>query len=207
MRHLLTILLLTSALSTTAHAAEPLEAVQLYTQDELVKLIRKNAHLKRVQDDDCQLVQDIAARASKMKLPSYQFLYGDMLAYNVCVERDVDLGVYYMRQAAEQGLAEALEQLGRYYDIGRLVQADKAMAIVYLREAAAQGNLPAQMRLVKLFNQGYGSPHDYEDAYRWLFHTQVADRNLHKEIGAQLSKLAQKMPDSVVARARLPVDQ
>ncbi|WP_249319043.1 tetratricopeptide repeat protein [Pseudoalteromonas sp. BDTF-M6] len=189
-----------------ARAAEPLEAVQLYTQDELVKLIRKNAHLKRIKDDDCQLVQDIAARASKMQLPTYQFLYGDMLAYNVCVERDVELGVYYMRQAAEQGLAEALEQLGRYYDIGRLVQADKATAIIYLREAAAQGNLRAQMRLVKLYNQGYGSPHDYEDAYRWLFHASVADRGQHKKITQQLALLAKKMPDSVVARARLPVD-
>ncbi|WP_233998329.1 tetratricopeptide repeat protein [Pseudoalteromonas sp. T1lg48] len=189
-----------------ARAAEPLEAVQLYTQDELVKLIRKNAHLKRIKDDDCQLVQDIAARASKMQLPTYQFLYGDMLAYNVCVERDVELGVYYMRQAAEQGLAEALEQLGRYYDIGRLVQADKATAIIYLREAAAQGNLRAKMRLVKLYNQGYGSPHDYEDAYRWLFHASVADRGQHKKITQQLALLAKKMPDSVVARARLPVD-
>ncbi|MBS3797337.1 sel1 repeat family protein [Pseudoalteromonas sp. BDTF-M6] len=206
MRFLLISCVLIAMTLGVARAAEPLEAVQLYTQDELVKLIRKNAHLKRIKDDDCQLVQDIAARASKMQLPTYQFLYGDMLAYNVCVERDVELGVYYMRQAAEQGLAEALEQLGRYYDIGRLVQADKATAIIYLREAAAQGNLRAQMRLVKLYNQGYGSPHDYEDAYRWLFHASVADRGQHKKITQQLALLAKKMPDSVVARARLPVD-
>ncbi len=206
MRFLLISCVLIAMTLGVARAAEPLEAVQLYTQDELVKLIRKNAHLKRIKDDDCQLVQDIAARASKMQLPTYQFLYGDMLAYNVCVERDVELGVYYMRQAAEQGLAEALEQLGRYYDIGRLVQADKATAIIYLREAAAQGNLRAKMRLVKLYNQGYGSPHDYEDAYRWLFHASVADRGQHKKITQQLALLAKKMPDSVVARARLPVD-
>ncbi|WP_351060207.1 SEL1-like repeat protein, partial [Psychrobacter sp. TB20-MNA-CIBAN-0197] len=61
----------------------------------------------------CQLVQDIEARANKMALPSYQFLYGDMLAYNVCVDRNVELGVYYMRKAAEQGLAAAREQVGR----------------------------------------------------------------------------------------------
>ena len=66
-----------------------------------------------------------------------------------------------MRQAAQQGAA--LEQLGRYYDVGQLVQ-DKAMAVTYLREASAQGNSKAQMRLVNLFNQGYGSPRDYEDA-------------------------------------------
>jgi len=161
--------------------------------------------LQRVKADDCQLVQDIEARANKMALPSYQFLYGDMLAYNVCVERNVELGVYYMRKSAEQGLAAALEQLGRYYDTGRLVQQDKAMAITYLREASAQGNLKAQLRLVKLFNDGYGSPRDFEDAYRWLFNAMVADKATHKKIENALTKLAQKMPDSVVERARLPM--
>lgn len=191
--------------SSWAYAQEPITAVPLYTESELIALINKNTHLARVKADDCQLVQDIEARANKMALPSYQFLYGDMLAYNVCVERNVELGVYYMRKAAEQGLAAALEQLGRYYDTGRLVQQDKAMAITYLREASSQGNLKAQLRLVKLFNNGYGSPRDFEDAYRWLFNSMVADKATHKKIERALSKLAQKMPDSVVARARLPI--
>lgn len=186
-------------------AAEPIEAVQLYTQDELLKLIRTNTHLQQVKADDCQLVQDIAARAEKMALPAYQFLYGDMLAYKVCVDRDVELGVYYMREAAKQGLAEALEQLGRYYDVGQLVQADKKLAIVYLREASAQGNLKAQLRLVSLYNRGYGSPRDYEDAYRWLFHAVVVNKKQHQQIQQQLKKLARKMPPSVVSRARLPM--
>ena len=32
-----------------------LEVVQLYSQDELLTLIRQNAHLKRIKADDCQL--------------------------------------------------------------------------------------------------------------------------------------------------------
>ncbi len=192
-------------ISSNTLADESPAAVPLYTESELIALINKNVHLQRVKADDCQLVQDIEARANKMALPSYQFLYGDMLAYNVCVERNVELGVYYMRKSAEQGLAAALEQLGRYYDTGRLVQQDKAMAIKYLREASAQGNLKAQLRLVKLFNDGYGSPRDFEDAYRWLFNAMVADKATHKKIENALTKLAQKMPDSVVERARLPM--
>ena len=192
-------------ISSNTLADESPAAVPLYTESELIALINKNVHLQRVKADDCQLVQDIEARANKMALPSYQFLYGDMLAYNVCVERNVELGVYYMRKSAEQGLAAALEQLGRYYDTGRLVQQDKAMAITYLREASAQGNLKAQLRLVKLFNDGYGSPRDFEDAYRWLFNSMVADKATHKKIESALTKLAQKMPNSVVERARLPM--
>ena len=187
-------------ISSNTLADESPAAVPLYTESELIALINKNVHLQRVKADDCQLVQDIEARANKMALPSYQFLYGDMLAYNVCVERNVELGVYYMRKSAEQGLAAALEQLGRYYDTGRLVQQDKAMAITYLREASAQGNLKAQLRLVKLFNDGYGSPRDFEDAYRWLFNAMVADKATHKKIENALTKLAQKMPDSVVIK-------
>ena len=192
-------------ISSNTLADESPAAVPLYTESELIALINKNVHLQRVKADDCQLVQDIEARANKMALPSYQFLYGDMLAYNVCVERNVKLGVYYMRKSAEQGLAAALEQLGRYYDTGRLVQQDKAMAITHLREASAQGNLKAQLRLVKLFNDGYGSPRDFEDAYRWLFNAMVADKATHKKIENALTKLAQKMPDSAVERARLPM--
>lgn len=192
-------------ISSNTLADESPAAVPLYTESELIALINKNVHLQRVKADDCQLVQDIEARANKMALPSYQFLYGDMLAYNVCVERNVELGVYYMRKSAEQGLAAAIEQLGRYYDTGRLVQQDKAMAITYLREASAQGNLKAQLRLVKLFNDGYGSPRDFEDAYRWLFNAMVADKATHKKIENALTKLAQKMPASVVERARLPM--
>ncbi|USD28087.1 sel1 repeat family protein [Pseudoalteromonas sp. SCSIO 43201] len=188
-----------------AFAEEAIEAVPLYTQQELIELINKNQHLARVKADECQLVRDIEARAEIMALPSYQFLYGDMLAYAVCVDRDVELGLYYMKKAAEQGLAAALEQLGRYYDVGQLVQEDKAMAVTYLREAAALGNLNAQLRLVDVFNDGHGSPRDYEDAYRWLFHSAVADKKLHKRIQIALAQLAQKMPSSVVKRARLPI--
>ncbi|ASM52644.1 MULTISPECIES: SEL1-like repeat protein [Pseudoalteromonas] len=202
---LLPLMTLSLLMSSNSLAEETAAAVPLYTETELISLINKNTHLARVKADDCQLVQDIEARANKMALPSYQFLYGDMLAYNVCVDRDVELGVYYMQKAAEQGLAAALEQLGRYYDIGRLVQQDKAMAITYLREASSQGNLKAQFRLVKLFNQGYGSPRDFEDMYRWLFYAKVADANTHKKIERLLAQLAEKMPASVVARARLPM--
>jgi hypothetical protein len=188
--------------ATNSRADDEIKVVQLYTQDELISLINSNQHLTRVKLDNCQLVQDIEARASKMKVPAYQFLYGDMLAYAVCVPRDVELGVYYMRQAADQGLAAALEQLGRYYHTGRLVQADIDKAIVYLREAASLGNLNAQIRLVDVFLQGHGSPKDYEDAYRWLNKAIIFDKQQHQQVTLKLAALAERMPPSVVAKAK-----
>ncbi len=188
--------------SSVVKAAEPLEAVQIYSQNELLSLIKTNSHLAKVKADDCQLVQDIEARAIKMNIPAYQFLFGDMLAYAVCVDRDVERGLYYMRLAAEQGLPESLEQMGRYYHLAKFVQQDIDKAIVYLREAAALGNLKAQMRLVKIYNQGGGSPTDYEDAYHWLFNAVSADDKTHKKITKLLEQLGKKMPASVVRRAK-----
>ena len=129
---------------------EELQVVQLYTQDELLALIRQNAHLQRVKADDCHLVRDIEARADIMKLPSYQFLYGDMLAWGVCVPVNVERGWDLMEAAAKQGLPEALEQIGRYYQQGRFVQKDLAKAQTFLFEAGRMGNLNAQIRLAEL---------------------------------------------------------
>lgn len=191
--------------AATTTSAQELEAVQLYSQDELLALIRTNSHLKRVRADDCQLVRDIEARADIMQLPAYQFLYGDMLAYAVCVPRNVERGWDLMLQAAAQGLPEGLEQVGRYYHIGRFVQPDIDKAIVYLREAAALGNLKAQLRLAQILVDGHGSPVDFEQSYRWLHHAITADSATHKQIQQLLAKLAQKMPAKVVANAKKPV--
>jgi sodium-type polar flagellar protein MotX len=197
-------ILLTSMLVQPALAQE-LEAIQLYSQDELLALINRNAHLQRVKADDCQLVRDIEARADIMQLPAYQFLYGDMLAYAVCVPRDVERGWDLMLRAAGQGLPEGLEQVGRYYHTGRLVQRDIDKAIVYLREAAALGNLNAQLRLAQILADGHGSPVDFEQSYRWLHHAVTADSGKHKQIQQVLARLAKKMPARVIANAKRPV--
>ncbi|MCE2570685.1 tetratricopeptide repeat protein [Motilimonas eburnea] len=187
---------------TAVHAAENYEVVQLYTQDELIVLINKNQHLAQVKKDECQLVQDIEAHAEKVREPAYQFLWGDMLAWGVCVEKDPELGVYYMWEAANQGLPAALEQLGRYYTKGILVQRDIARALPLLRESAGLGFLPAQLQWAQLLVQGEGSPKDYEEAYRLLHHAIIADQKTHRQAARLLSQLSQKMPANVVARAK-----
>lgn len=203
-RVLACVVLLFSFISIHAHSNQ-LRAIQIYTQDELLSLIKKNQHLQRVKADDCQLLQDIEARATIVKIPAYQFLYGDMLAYAVCVDKDVERGIYYMKKAADQGLPEGLEQMGRYYHIGHFVQADVEQAIVYLREAATMGNLAAKIRLVEIFLQGDGSPNDYEQAYRWLHHAIIADKKTHKKAQRLLTQLAKLMPTRVVNRAKRPM--
>ena len=125
-----------------------------------------------------------------------------MLAWGVCVDRDVEQGVYYMQLAAQQGLPAALEQLGRYYTRGTLVQQDRERAIPYLREAASLGNTRARLQLAELLVNDYGSPLDYEDAYRWLYHTITADRSTHQKVAMLRRALEDKMPRNVIARAK-----
>jgi TPR repeat protein len=178
------------------------EPVPIYTEAELVHLIEANQHLERVRADNCQLVEDIVARATRINLPVYEFLYGDMLAWGVCVDQDVELGLYYMENAAHQGLPTALEQLGRYYSRGTLVQQDKERAIPYLREAASMGNLKARIQLAELLLRDYGSPLDYEDAYRWLYNSVTSDKKIHSRITMLRQGLETRMPQNIISRAK-----
>lgn len=179
-----------------------LQAVPLYRQDELLNWIEQGRHLKQVKQDRCQLTQDIEARASVMKIPAYQFLWGDMLAWGVCTKSNAELGVQYMWEAANQGLAPALEQLGRYYWKGTLVQKDLVRAETLMREAASQGFLRARIEWVEMLLQGMGSPLDYEDAYRWLHGSVIGDKVLHQKAASLLKQLGNRMPANVVARAK-----
>lgn len=179
-----------------------LQAVPLYRQDELLNWIEQGRHLTRVKQDRCQLTQDIEARASVMKIPSYQFLWGDMLAWGVCVKPDAQIGVQYMWEAANQGLAPALEQLGRYYWKGILVQKDLVRAETLMREAASLGFLRAQLEWVEMLLQGMGSPLDYEEAYHWLHGAVIGDKATHQKAASLLSRLGNRMPANAIARAK-----
>lgn len=202
MKTIIQTMIVFSLLCVTNINAEAYDTIEIYTQDELTVLINKHKHLDRVKADDCQLVQDIEAHAIKIQEPTYVFLWGDMLSWGVCVERDATLGMTYIHQAAQQGLVAAMEQLGRYYNNGTLVIQDKDRAIRYLREAALQGNLDAKVSYIKLLNQGYGSPLDYEEAYRALYNSVIEDPKVKKEAENILVSLAKKMPGYALDNAR-----
>ena len=195
-------LLIFSLLGSIKVTADEFETIQLYTQDELNMLIKNNQHLQRVKTDECQLLQDIKAHAEKVQEPSYVYLWGDMLAWGVCVDRNVELGIYYIRESAQQGLLAAIEQLGRYYNNGTLVTKDKNRAVRYFREAALQGHLGAKMNYIKLLNQGYGSPYDYEDAYQVLYNSIIEKTATKKEAERLLASLAMKMPEYAIKNAK-----
>lgn len=197
--HGLLILLLIISLNISA---EKFEAIEIYSQDDLNKLIVENKHLQKVKADKCQLVEDIEAHALKVKEPAYAYLWGDMLAWGVCVKSNPELGIYYIKKSAQQGLLPALEQLGRYYQHGILVEKNAEKAIVYYREAALQGFVNAQLNYIAMLIDGFGSPLDYEDAYHALFISVIKNKKKHRRAERLLKKLEKRMPEYAINYAK-----
>lgn len=183
-------------------SATELNAVDIYTQDQLIDLIRNKQYLQQVKRDDCQLVQDIEARAEVLTQPLYQFLWAEMLNHGVCVKKDPPRGISLLMDAANQGSAEAMLKIAEYYHDGQFVVQDKERAVHYVFPAAASGDLPSRMMLVKLFGQGYGSPRDYEVGYHWLYNDVFSDEQTKAAALELLKKLETKMPASAIDRAK-----
>lgn len=188
--------------TVTSVPSMALSTIQLYGQDELITQIALHKHLQLVLDDECQLTPDVEARAKVLMLPSYQYLWGDMLLTGTCVSKDAASGVNYMRGAAEQGFPAALMRMAGYYEKGRYVQVNTRQAEVLMHEAAALGYLEAQIAWVEMLTRGLGSPLDYEEAYSWLHHSVIADDKQHAKARRLLGKLAARMPANIVKRAK-----
>ena len=56
--------------------------------------------------------------------------------------------------------------------------------------------------LAELLLRDYGSPLDYEDAYRWLYNSVSADKRTHRRIAMLRQGLELRMPDNIIARAK-----
>lgn len=192
---------ITDALQLAQNEAQEgeLRAIPLYEEYQLIEWINANQHLKQVRDiDNCQLVQDIEARAEVLRLPAYQFLWGDMLAWGICVPQQSRRGVSMLWKAAQQGLPAALEQLGRYYYNGTLVQRNRQRAAPLMHEAASLGLEKAQFAWARWLLDGSGSPLDYPQAYLWLKKMVLADKKQHQEAEKLSAALASRMPTSKV---------
>lgn len=176
--------------------------INIYSDNQLLDLIEQQAYLEQVTKDDCQLVQDIEARAEVLKQPLYQFLWGEMLNYGVCIPVNPSRGMNILQQAALQGSPDAMIKMASYYKNGQFVIQNKEKAVHYALPAAANGNQTAAMMLVELLSKGYGSPRDYELAYHWLFYQIFSSNKQKLEAVKLLQKLEKKMPASVIKRAR-----
>lgn len=110
-------------------------------------------------DNDAATVLAEMLRTEAVKGSSVaQVGWGHMLMSGVGTARDRDASFRWFRIAARQGNADALNMVGRCYELGRGVAADLAEAAQWYERAARSGHAWAQFNLATLFAQGRGVP-------------------------------------------------
>lgn len=72
-----------------------------------------------------------------------------------------------LKTAAEQGDAEAQNNLGKLYCWGKEVPLDYAEAVKWFRKAAEQRHADAQFHLGEQYYYGFGVTEDYAEAVKW----------------------------------------
>ena len=83
------------------------------------------------------------------------------------LEKDYAKAVEWYTKAAEQGHAQAQNNLGDCYDGGDGVAQDYSKAVEWYRKAAEQGNAVAQNNLGLCYEGGDGVAQDYSQAVEW----------------------------------------
>lgn len=98
-----------------------------------------------------------------------QFNLGRMLAMGrEGVSRDADLAEKHLKDAAAQGNAEAFNELGLIYALGRGRAVDHAKAADFYRQGAEQGSIIAMSNLGAAYATGKGVETDMAQAHDWI---------------------------------------
>jgi hypothetical protein len=87
---------------------------------------------------------------------------------NAATQTDTSAQAAADRVLAEQGNAEAQDNLGLMYRDAKGVPQDYAEAVRWFRKAAEQGNAGAQAALGGMYLSGWGVTKDYGEAVRWF---------------------------------------
>ncbi len=139
--------------------------------------------------------QELKARAEKGD-PEAQVALG--LKY--AEREDYAEAVKWYRKAADQGNAEAQNNLAVMYANGQGVPQDYAEAVKWFRKAAGQGFPRAQHDLAVMYANGQGVPQDYAEAYKWF---NLAASQGDASASADRNKLALSMtPDQIAEGQR-----
>ncbi len=89
------------------------------------------------------------------------------------------------RPLAEQGYADAQNNLGVMYRRGEGVTQDYGEAMKWLRLAAAQDDTDAQFNIGLIYDNGWGVPRDYAEAMKWYrLSADKGDADSQSNVGA-----------------------
>jgi hypothetical protein len=174
---------------------------EVYSAEQLNRIIEDRVLFSTVRDHDrCQFTPDIEDRARLVKIPVFMFAWGDMLVNGVCVTKDQDLGLEYMKRAAESAYAPALERLAFYYERGYFLPRNRQLSERYMHTSAVLGSKTGRLGWADMLVRGFGTPSMYEEAYSWLYHSTYTDEYSRLKQKYLEEELQKRMPPNVVAR-------
>ncbi len=78
------------------------------------------------------------------------------------------MGLKYLKRSAYAGQADALTQLGEFYEKGEWVDKDLKSAFGFYLMGALKGNARSQYYVARLYFAGKGVTQDYENGLKWL---------------------------------------
>lgn len=112
--------------------------------------------------------------------------------------------VYHFNKAANQGYADAQNQLGLCFLNGQGVPQDSKRAVHWFYESAERNNAEGQFNLGTRFYRGEGVPPDLVLAYQWF--SLAADQG-HQEAAVNRNTIIQKLTATELAEARRLVNE
>ena len=132
-------------------------------------------------------------------------------------EQDHAAAAQWYEQAARQGVAEAMYNLGVQYSKGQGVDADPVLARTWIEQAAALGRPKAMESLARMLVRGDGGEADRDGAAEWSYRAGLAyeqrgegeaarrclDRAVLLYTGSEQDRLL-RMPELAAALERLP---
>ena len=128
--------------------------------------------------------------------PAWADFQAGMDAY---LRGDYATTLHEWRPLAEQGNADAQNNLGAMYDDGHGVSQDYGQARQWYEKAAAQGYAIAQFNLGWLYDNGQGVPQDFVQAHKWY---SLAVANGNKHAAAYRDMLARQMTSAQIDKAQ-----
>jgi TPR repeat protein len=112
---------------------------------------------------------------------------------------DYATALHEWRPLAEQGNADAQNNLGAMYDDGHGVPQDYGQARLWYEKAAAQGYANAQSNLAVLYDDGDGVPQDFVQAHKWY---SLAAANGHENAATARDGLSRMMTPAQIDKAQ-----
>ncbi|MGN0915156.1 MAG: tetratricopeptide repeat protein [Succinivibrio sp.] len=176
-------------------------SVDMYTSDKMNSIIENTDLVSIVRDrDQCQFTADIEDRARLVKSPVFMYAWGTMLLKGVCVRSDRELGLGYIRRAADEGYAPAMVEMAQFFERGLYTSKNLNLSEQYMHTAAALGSKTARLGWADMLVRGFGSPSLYEEAFGWLYHSDYDDDYSKAKKAYLEEELKKHLPPNVIAR-------